>query len=331
MSDDLAIDARGLVRRYGAQVAVDGLDLQVPRGAVFGLLGPNGAGKSTTIRMLCALERPDGGTALVAGHDVARERRAVRRRIGIVFQDPTLDLQLTVDESLRFHADLYAVPRSEVRPRIARLLDEVGLGERRRSLVRTLSGGMRRRLELARALLHEPDVLFLDEPTVGLDPPSRAEVWRLVDELRTRVGTTVLLTTHYLAEAETCDTVAIVDHGRAVALDTPAALRAQVGDDRLELELDPGDIARAIARLHSEFDITAHADPDGVVRARLVEAERVLPRLLAELGPVVRAVRVARPTLDDVFAARTGRTLGEAASGPADPGRLAARRARRGR
>jgi len=226
---ELAISTQGLTRAYGDTVAVDRLDLDIVRGEYFALLGPNGAGKSTTIGMLTTLVRPDSGSATVAGFDVVRQRRDVRRSIGIVFQDPTLDLYLTVEENLRFHASLYDVPRRVAKPRITELLELVELDSRRRDLVRTLSGGLRRRLELARALLHRPDVLFLDEPTLGLDPRARQSVAAQIDELRAAQGTTVVLTTHYLAEAERCDRVAIIDAGVVAALDTPAALKAGIG------------------------------------------------------------------------------------------------------
>ncbi|MCW2971777.1 MAG: daunorubicin resistance transporter ATPase subunit [Thermoleophilia bacterium] len=225
---DAAITTVGLTRSYGATKAVDSLDLQVGPGELFALLGPNGAGKSTTISMLTTLLRPDAGSATVAGFDVVRERRDVRRSIGIVFQDPTLDLYLTVTENLRFHATLYDMGRADSTARIRELLELVELGERRDDLVRTLSGGLRRRLELARALMHRPKVLFLDEPTLGLDPRARASVAEQIDGLRASQGTTVVLTTHYLAEAERCDRVAIIDRGVIVAHDTPDALRAQV-------------------------------------------------------------------------------------------------------
>ncbi|MBC7462222.1 MAG: ATP-binding cassette domain-containing protein [Thermoleophilia bacterium] len=228
---DAAIITTGLTRSYGATKAVVSLDLQVRSGELFALLGPNGAGKTTTISMLTTLLRPDAGTATVAGFDIVRERRAVRRSIGIVFQDPTLDLYLTVAENLRFHGTLYGMTRADSTARIRELLELVELEDRRDALVRTLSGGLRRRLELARALMHRPAVLFLDEPTLGLDPRARRAVAEQIDGLRTSQGTTVVLTTHYLAEAERCDRVAIIDRGVIVAQDTPDALRAQNGPD----------------------------------------------------------------------------------------------------
>ncbi|MCW2949206.1 MAG: daunorubicin resistance transporter ATPase subunit [Thermoleophilia bacterium] len=224
-----AIATHKLTRSYGDVRAVDALDLEVGAGELFALLGPNGAGKSTALGMLTTLVRPDAGTATVAGFDVARQRREVRRSIGIVFQDATLDLYLTVAENLRFHGALFNMARGDVRVRVEELLALVELSDRRDALVRTLSGGLRRRLELARALMHRPDVLFLDEPTLGLDPRARAAVAAQIDGLRTSQGTTVVLTTHYLAEAERCDRVAVIDRGVIVAEGTPEALRRAVG------------------------------------------------------------------------------------------------------
>lgn len=224
-----AIEARALVRSYGGLRAVDGIDLTVEAGELFGVLGPNGAGKSTLLGILTTILRPDSGSASVAGHDVVGARGAVRRNIGVVFQDPTTDMYLTVEENLRFHGVLYGMRRADASARITELLTAAGLEDRRRSQVRQLSGGLRRRLEIARALMHRPRVLFLDEPTVGLDPRARATVLDQVDALRQQEGTTIVLTTHYLAEADNSDRVAIVDQGRIVALDAPAALRAGVG------------------------------------------------------------------------------------------------------
>ena len=224
-----AIEASGLVKSYGDARAVDGLDLRVATGESFALLGPNGAGKTTTLGMLTTLVTPDAGTARVAGADVVREARRVREGIGIVFQDPTLDAHLTVAENLRFHAMLYDLPRRHARSRIDALLERFGLADRRDALVRTLSGGLRRRVELVRSLVHEPRVLFLDEPTIGLDPRARAAFADVLDELRLEDELTVVLTTHYLAEADDCTRVAIMDAGRLVACDAPATLRASHG------------------------------------------------------------------------------------------------------
>src|SRR5437764_1015243 len=232
---EAVIEAEGLVKKYGDLEAVAGIDLEVRAGEIFGFVGPNGAGKSTTISMLCTLVRPTGGSARVAGFDVVTEPMQVRRRIGLVFQDTTLDDYLTAAQNLRFHAELYGVPSSVVDERLRTVLEMVGLWERRQGLVKTFSGGMKRRLEIARGLLHSPRVLFLDEPTVGLDPQTRAHIWAYINELRRRETITIFMTTHYMEEAEYCDRIAIIDDGRIVVVDTPEALKASVGKDRIEL------------------------------------------------------------------------------------------------
>ena len=246
---------RGLQKRYGELVAVRGVDFEVAPGETFGFLGPNGAGKSTTIGMLCTLVEPTGGTALVAGHDVVTERGEVRRNIGLVFQDTTLDLYLTAEQNLRFHAELYGVPRGLLGDRMHQVLEMVGLWERRGSRVNTFSGGMKRRLEIARGLLHSPRVLFLDEPTVGLDPQTRASIWAYIHELRQQEDITIFLTTHYMDEAEHCDRIAIIDEGAIVVLDSPEALKASVGKDRVQIRT--ADDAQAIAQLHDSFGVDA--------------------------------------------------------------------------
>jgi ABC-2 type transport system ATP-binding protein len=315
--NDLAVQVRGLVKRFGDVEAVRGIDLDVVAGETFGFLGPNGAGKSTTISMLCTLVRPDGGSARVAGHDVVAERDAVRRSIGLVFQDPTLDGYLTAAQNLRFHAELYGVPKAVVPERMRLVLEMVGLWERRGSLVQTYSGGMKRRLEIARGLLHAPRVLFLDEPTVGLDPQTRSSIWRYIEELKAVEDITIFLTTHYMDEAEHCDRIAIIDQGTLIALDTPAALKASVGKDRVQLQVDDTDAA--IDALRERFGLEATI-AEGNVTVAVEAGEAFVPRLFAELGVPIRGVSVARPSLDDVFMSYTGTTIrdAEASSGP-DP------------
>jgi ABC-2 type transport system ATP-binding protein len=217
-----AIEVRGLRKSYGEVEAVRGVDFDVATRETFGFLGPNGAGKSTTIKILCTLARADGGTASVAGYDVATQRDDVRRNIGLVFQDTTLDGYLSAEQNLRFHAELYGMPRETVQPRMQQVLEMVGLWERRASKVLTFSGGMKRRLEIARGLMHSPRVLFLDEPTVGLDPQTRASIWEYIGQLREQEDITIFLTTHYMDEAEHCDRIAIMDAGQLVALDLRA-------------------------------------------------------------------------------------------------------------
>jgi ABC-2 type transport system ATP-binding protein len=315
---DLAVQVRELVKRFGEVEAVRGIDLDVAAGETFGFLGPNGAGKSTTISMLCTLLVPDGGSALVAGHDVVRERDAVRRNIGLVFQDPTLDGYLTAEQNLRFHAELYGVPKAVVPDRMRLVLEMVGLWERRASLVQTYSGGMKRRLEIARGLLHAPRVLFLDEPTVGLDPQTRSSIWGYIEELKRAEDITIFLTTHYMDEAEHCDRIAIIDQGKVIALDTPEALKASVGKDRVQLQVDDTDAA--IAALREQFGLEATI-AEGHVTVAVEGGEAFVPRLFAELGVPIRGVSVARPSLDDVFMSYTGTTIrdAESAGGGPDP------------
>lgn len=305
----LAVSVEGLTKRYGEVDAVRGVDFGVATGETFGFLGPNGAGKSTTIKILCTLVRPSAGSAKVAGHEVTRERDDVRRNIGLVFQDTTLDTYLTAEENLRLHADLYGVPRALVPDRLSRVLQMVDLTERRSSLVSTFSGGMQRRLEIARGLLHSPRVLFLDEPTVGLDPQTRSSIWSYITELKRRENITIFLTTHYMDEAEYCDRIAIMDAGQIVALDTPEALKAKVGKDRVQIGTD--DDNAAIDALWEGFGIEA-AVHEGTVTFAVERGEQFVPRLFAELGVPIRSVSVSRPTLDDVFMSYTGTTIRDA-------------------
>src|SRR6202789_679726 len=249
----LAVSARGLAKSYGDIHAVRAIDLEVHSGETFGFLGPNGAGKSTTISMLCTLLTPTAGTAHVAGYDVVHQRDDVRRHIGLVFQDQTLDGYLTAQMNLRLHGELYGVPAAVLPDRIERMLKMVGLWDRRKSKVNTFSGGMRRRLEIGRGLLHSPRVLFLDEPTVGLDPQTRASIWSYVQELKATEDITMFMTTHYMEEAEYCDRIAIIDNGQIIALDTPEALKASVGKDRIQIHTD--DDAAAIAALEAQFGL----------------------------------------------------------------------------
>jgi ABC-2 type transport system ATP-binding protein len=318
----MVIEARGLVKRYGDLEALRGLDLAVHAGETFGFLGPNGAGKSTTIKILCTLAMPSDGEASVAGFDVVRERAAVRRNIGLVFQDTTLDQYLSAERNLRFHGELYGVPRPVIAERSRQVLEMVGLWDRREGRVATFSGGMKRRLEIARGLLHSPRVLFLDEPTVGLDPQTRASIWGYLEELRSREAITIFLTTHYMDEAEHCDRIAIVNEGRIIALDTPGALKASVGTDRVQITTV--DDEAAIASLAELFEITAERR-DGQIMFHVADGERFVPRLFAELPMAIRSVSVARPTLDDVFLAYTGTTIRDAESSAADSMRAFAR------
>ncbi len=315
MAATSAIEVDGLIRRFGDFTAVDDVSFTVEPGELFGFLGPNGAGKTTTISILCTLLRPSGGSARVAGHDVATEPGAVRSSIGLVFQELTLDDYLTGSQNLSFHAVLYGYPASEVRDRAAPLLEMVGLTDRADQQVRFYSGGMKRRLEIARGLLHSPRVLFLDEPTIGLDPQTRVHIWDYVDQLREREKTTMFLTTHYMDEAERCDRIAIIDQGKIVAIDTPDALKASVGDDTVTLMTTDDDAA--LKEIEAGLGVTGELTDEGL-RLRVPEGEAFVPRLFEHLTVGVRNVAMHRPSLDDVFIEYTGRDMRDAEVGLTD-------------
>ncbi|MBB5078132.1 ATP-binding cassette domain-containing protein [Nonomuraea endophytica] len=304
-----AVAVQDLKKTYGKVDAVKGVSFEVQPGEVFGFLGPNGAGKTTTISMLCTLVNPTGGSASVAGHDVVGARDEVRRNIGLVFQDPTLDGYLSAEQNLRFHAELYGVPRHIVGDRIRQVMEMVALWDRKDAKVMTFSGGMKRRLEIARGLLHSPRVLFLDEPTVGLDPQTRAAIWGYINKLRLSEDITIFMTTHYMEEAEYCDRIAIIDHGEIVVVDSPEALKASVGKDRVQIHT--GDDERAITALRQRFGIEATVN-EGAVTFAVAAGEEFVPRLFAELGQPIRSVSVSRPSLDDVFMSYTGSTIRDA-------------------
>ncbi len=316
-----------LTRRYGLVTAVDGISFHVRAGEIFGFLGPNGAGKTTTIKTLCTLLRPTAGRASIDGHDVVSEAAAVRSRIGIVFQDNTLDEYLTADQNLRFHCMIYHVPRHLREERIRTMLDLVGLADRRYDMVRTFSGGMKRRLEIARGLLHLPMVLFLDEPTTGLDPQTRFSVWEHLRDMRRRQQITIFLTTHYMDEAENADRIAIIDHGQIIALDTPEALKREVGGD--VVTVSTSDDERARRELAERFQVTPAAGPNGDISFEVENGESFIPRLVNGLGVQVRTVSVRRPNLDDVFLRLTGKAIREEEAGRTD--KLRSRMLQRGR
>src|ERR1700754_557998 len=304
-----AISVKDLRKRFGDFEAVKGVNFEVETGEVFGFLGPNGAGKTTTINMLCTLTRPSDGSAEVAGIAVATVRDDVRRHIGPVFQDHTLDSYRSAEQNLRLHAELYGVESKVVKPRMEQVLRMVGLWERRDAQVMTFSGGMRRRLEIARGLMHSPRVLFLDEPTIGLDPQTRASIWGYIRQLQEQEEITIFMPTHYMDEAEFCGRIAIMDGGEIVALDTPEALKEAVGADRIRIET--ADDERAIAELGERFGLDATVS-EGAVSFAVADGEQFVPRLFAELEVPIRAVNLSRPTLDDVFMSHTGSTIRDA-------------------
>ncbi len=309
------IEVQALVRRFGQLEAVKGVSFQVAAGETFGFLGPNGAGKTTTINVLCTLLRPHAGAARVAGFDVVRQRSEVRRSIGLIFQQPTVDETLSAEQNLRFHAYAYGVPAGVREQRMRELLTLVELWDRRGERVRTFSGGMKRRLEIARGLLHRPRVLFLDEPTLGLDPQTRRRVWDYLTELRERENLTIFLTTHYMDEAENCDRIAVIDHGEIVALDTPSGLKSAVGGDLITLSIADGQAA--VDELRQRYSIAARAS-DGRVSFQVAHGEAFLPDFVRAFSQPLEAISLRRPTLDDVFLHLTGREIRDPEAGNGD-------------
>jgi ABC-2 type transport system ATP-binding protein len=300
------IQVQDLVKKFGVFTAVDGISFAVYPGEIFGFLGPNGAGKTTTINMLATLLKPTSGGGVLAGHDVLREPNQVRQAIGMVFQDPSLDDRLTAEENLIFHAMLYNIPRKLRGERISQVLDIVGLADRRQAIVRTYSGGMKRRLEIARGLLHYPKVLFLDEPTAGLDPQTRNAMWEHVRRLRDQIGITVFMTTHYLDEAENCDRIAIIDHGKIQALDTPAALKRLIGGDKIIVGGDK-DLQNDIALRYS-IEVQA---VNGEFHFQVAGGAEFVPRVVVDFKERIKSIQVKQPSLDDVFLQLTGHAIRE--------------------
>jgi ABC-2 type transport system ATP-binding protein len=322
-SSEAVIEASGLVKRYSQLEAVRGIDLEVRHGEIFGFLGPNGAGKSTTISILCTLLTPSAGTARVAGIDVVHDPARVRQRIGLVFQDPSLDDVLTGRENLEFHAWIYSVPAIERGKRIDEMLALLQLTDRAGSQVKTYSGGMKRRLEIARGMLHQPQILFLDEPTLGLDPQTRQSIWTHLNELRDRKGITIFMTTHYMDEAEFCDRIAIIDRGKIVALGTPDELKAMVGGDVVTITSSKSDAAAA--EIEKELGVTPVRD-NGSLRMEVPDAKVFVPRLVRELKSPVDTVTLRRPSLDDVFLKLTGHAIRDEEAGTKDQMRAMASR-----
>ncbi|HEU4324905.1 MAG TPA: ATP-binding cassette domain-containing protein [Roseiflexaceae bacterium] len=311
---DCMIEARALVKRYGQVVALDGVDLQVPRGNIYALLGPNGAGKTTTINILTTLIQPTSGSARVAGRDVVREPDAVRRAIGVTFQDLVLDRDLTGRQVLDIHGRLYNQPADLRRRRIDELVQLVQLGDAIDRIVKTYSGGMQRRLELARGLMTDPQVLFLDEPTQGLDPQNRAAIWEYVRRLSREQGLTLLLTTHFMEEAEAlADLVGIIDHGRKVAEGSCKALVADMGADVIRI-VGSGDDSHFLERLRALpfVDQIHRSEYDRVIQVGVDSGNRRVAEIVAQAsgnGYAIEDIAIARPTLGDVFLKYTGRAL----------------------
>lgn len=306
------IEVESLTKKFGQFTAVDGVSFHVNEGEIFGFLGPNGAGKTTTINILCTLLKPTSGKASLAGFDVASRRNEVRSSIGLVFQEPTLDEYLTAEQNLRFHAYAYKVPRDVREQRITDLLQLVDLQDRRKSAVRTFSGGMKRRLEIARGLLHAPRVLFLDEPTLGLDPQTRRLIWDHIGTLRKKSSLTIFMTTHYMDEAENCDRIGIIDHGRIIALDTPDKLKDELGGDVVTLKAEKNEAAAA--ELKEKFGLSPSLQ-NGNITFTVPQGEQFLPRLVGNFRTPLVSLGVRRPTLDDVFLKLTGRAIRDEEAG----------------
>ena len=307
------IEVSNLVKRFGDLEAVRGVSFDVHEGEIFGFLGPNGAGKTTAINILCTLLHPTAGEARVNGYDVVRECSKVRQSIGLIFQESTLDDYLTAEQNLRFHAYAYAVPKAILEPRLKELLEMVELWDRRKAKIRTYSGGMKRRLEIARGLLHRPRVLFLDEPTLGLDPQTRHRIWDYIHDLRKRENLTIFMTTHYMDEAENCDRVAIIDYGEIVVMDTLETLKDSVGGDVISVRTEDNEAAMRV--LVGEYKLCPSIRDD-VISFAVPRGEEFLPGFVSGFPVPILSVGLARPTMENVFLKVTGRTIREQEADP---------------
>ena len=311
------IEVRDLVKKYNGTEAVKGVSFEVREGEIFGFLGPNGAGKTTTINILCTLLDLTSGTASVNGFDCMTQSHQVRSSIGLVFQEMTLDNELTAFENLFFHCYMYNMKKSLAKERIAEIAAVVGLSERLGDMVKDFSGGMKRRLEIARGLLHRPRVLFLDEPTLGLDPQTRSRVWDFIGDLKDKVGNTVFMTTHYMDEAEACDRIAIIDGGKIIACDTPEALKRSLKGDTVYFKTT--DDGAAAVEIKEKLGIEAKALKDGL--ALVVEGgEKFIPRIFDAVSSEIQSINLTKPSLEDVFLHLTGRDIRDGTGGDEDGG-----------
>lgn len=302
------IRVENLTKQFNGFTAVDHINFEVKKGEIFGFLGPNGAGKSTTINMLSTILPVTDGEAFINDFSILSQRDDVRKSIGLVFQDPSLDDRLTAEENLRFHAKLYGVPSDEFQKRKQEVLELVDLWDRQNDIVKNFSGGMKRRLEIARGLLHYPAVLFLDEPTIGLDPQTRAHLWDYILRLKREKEMTIFMTTHYMNEAEYCDHIAIIDQGKIVASGTPRELKKQIGGDIISMT------SNRKAELKKEIEKRYKKDvkeKDGFLQIEVEDGEKFLPRLFNELTVEIDSIELRKPTLDDVFLSLTGRAIRE--------------------
>ncbi|MFB5662862.1 ATP-binding cassette domain-containing protein [Alteribacillus sp. HJP-4] len=301
------IEVRDLKKTYKDLDAVKDINFEVKQGEIFGFLGPNGAGKSTTINMICTMLAPTSGSIHINGYNVKKQRNEVRKSIGIIFQENTLDEKLTAGENLLLHCRFYNVPKSERSKRIHEVLEIVDLVENKEKRVETFSGGMKRRLEIARGLLHYPKVLFLDEPTVGLDPQTRAHIWEYILRLKEKEGITMFLTTHYLDEAEISDRIAIMDHGEIITINTPRELKKQVGGDIIELMTEDNKLA--LEKIKERVEYIEAYEKDGVIRLKVKSSDEVISTLIKELELPIQSLNIRKPTLNDVFLTFTGRDI----------------------
>ncbi|NMC75812.1 MAG: ATP-binding cassette domain-containing protein [Candidatus Methanofastidiosa archaeon] len=303
------IEIKNLTKKFGDKTAVDDISFEVFEGEIFGFLGPNGAGKTTTINILCTLLDPTTGFATISGYNVAKDRDNVRNSIGIVFQDPSLDGDLTAEENLRFHGMAYNIPKETREERIKYLLEMVDLTDKKNELIKNFSGGMKRRLEIARGLLHYPKVLFLDEPTIGLDPQTRNKIWEYIIDLQEKKGITIFLTTHYMEEAENCNRIAIIDHGKIIALDTPDNLKKDLKGDLITLKTSDNETAKDV--LQSCFSLKPKIKDDSIY-LYAENGENFVPKVFRALRNFeITSVNVRKPTLNDVFLKLTGREIRE--------------------
>lgn len=302
------IQVENLVKKFGNITAVNDISFEVDEGTIFGFLGPNGAGKTTTINILCTLLSPTSGRAFIAGHDCMKDPSEVRKSIGIVFQDTTLDKDLTAYENLIFHAYLYDVPKTEMKERVHDVMKFVDLFDRKDDLVKKYSGGMKRRLEVARGLIHRPRVLFLDEPTLGLDPQSRSNLWEFITELPKKHNVTIFMTTHYMEEAEVCDRIAIIDNGKIIDMDTPDELKKTVGGDVVSITTTDNIYVRKEIETLFKMNVS---EKENELYMTCSRGDTCIPELIRTLGERVLSVRIQRPTLNDVFLKLTGKTIRE--------------------
>ncbi|MFC5628914.1 ATP-binding cassette domain-containing protein [Aliibacillus thermotolerans] len=301
------IEVRNLHKKYKDHHAVKNISFDVKKGEIFGFLGPNGAGKSTTIHMICTMLAPTSGSIMINGYDAVKQKNKVRESIGIIFQENTLDEKLTAWENLMLHCKFYKVPKSERKTRIQEVLEIVDLVHEKNKRVETFSGGMKRRLEIARGLLHYPKVLFLDEPTVGLDPQTRAHIWEYILRLKEKQGITMFLTTHYLDEAEISDRIGIMDKGEIITINSPAALKKEIGGDIIELSTAEHQATIAtIKKDDNIIDVTDHGD---VIHIKVQNSDAFVTQFIKQLDVPIRTLNIRKPTLNDVFLAFTGENI----------------------